>query len=152
MTNPTAASLGEEIIERVVEVHLGSRQEFDGLIRRLVALATPTEPMSQAARDMLAERQRQVSEEGWTPEHDDEHSAGELARAAACYAIAGTSDGRDVLDNGSTPSVQERLWPLSWSWECFKPAGRRRNLVKANALILAEVERMDRAASKAIAE
>ena len=33
------------------------------------------------------ERTRQVQEEGWTPEHDEEHGDGELALAAACYAI-----------------------------------------------------------------
>ncbi len=32
------------------------------------------------------ERQRQVSEEGWTAEHDDGHTDQELARAASCYA------------------------------------------------------------------
>ena len=32
------------------------------------------------------ERQRQVSVEGWTPQHDDEHKDGEMAIAAACYA------------------------------------------------------------------
>lgn len=42
--------------------------------------------MTTAARDVLAERQRQVSAEGWTPEHDDEHRSGDMARAAASYA------------------------------------------------------------------
>ncbi|MCM0757438.1 hypothetical protein M7775_02505, partial [Sporomusa sphaeroides DSM 2875] len=36
---------------------------------------------------IAAERQRQISQEGWTPEHDDQHANGELALAAACYAI-----------------------------------------------------------------
>jgi len=40
-----------------------------------------------AARDVLAERQRQVTAEGWTPEHDDSHKAGSLAAAAACYTF-----------------------------------------------------------------
>src|SRR6185369_13587313 len=39
-------------------------------------------PMTQAARDVLAERQRQIEKEGWTPEHDDQlHGLGELAAA-----------------------------------------------------------------------
>ncbi|MFW6155839.1 MAG: hypothetical protein ACOC7J_00855 [Armatimonadota bacterium] len=37
---------------------------------------------------IAAERERQIREEGWTPEHDDEHDAGELADAAASYTIA----------------------------------------------------------------
>ncbi|STB30253.1 hypothetical protein [Citrobacter koseri] len=38
-----------------------------------------------AILDVIAERQRQQSVEGWTPEHDDEHCNGELAMAAVCY-------------------------------------------------------------------
>lgn len=93
-------------------------------------------PMTDAARDVLAERQRQISAEGWTPEHDDEHTefcAGrglsELARAAKAY-IEG-----DVYN-----------WP--WTPTSFKPSSPRRNLVKAGALILAEIERLDRATTE----
>jgi hypothetical protein len=107
--------------------------------------AIPTD-LSSAATDVLAERQRQKDVEGWTPEHDDEHATGAMARAAAAYAIVGSSDGRNITDDGSTPSVIERIWPWDWSW--FKPKDRRRNLVKAGALILAEIERLDRAATK----
>lgn len=97
---------------------------------------------SEATIDVLAERHRQIDMEGWTPKHDDEHANGDMARAAATYAITGSSDGRNFTDDGSTPSVIERLWPWDWAW--FKPKGRRRNLVKAGALILAEIERIDR--------
>lgn len=45
--------------------------------------------------DVQAERRRQVEAEGWTPEHDDEHSHGQIARAAACYALAGSSAPND---------------------------------------------------------
>ena len=37
-----------------------------------------------------------------------------------------------------------QVWPYQWE---FKPADRRRELVKAGALILAEIERIDRAAA-----
>lgn len=86
-----------------------------------------------ALHDVVAERQRQISVEGWTPEHDDEHSDGEMALAASCYACAGAN-----LDDAA------RDWPWDDSW--FKPGDQRRNLVKAGALILAEIERLDRAA------
>ncbi len=95
-----------------------------------------TETPSEAARDVLAERRRQVEVEGWTPEHDDAHSAGEMARAAVCYALT-DSRWRDVFDYRS-------WWPWSTVW--WKPTTRRRDLVKAGALILAEIERIDRAA------
>lgn len=89
-----------------------------------------------AARDVLAERARQIGVEGWTPEHDDKHPPGELAKAAACYAI-------HEPDFTHVPS----FWPWGGSW--WKPGDPRRNLVKAAALILAEIERLDRAAARA---
>lgn len=43
--------------------------------------------ISQAALDVLAERQRQISAEGWEPEHDDSH--GLVSRRGARDAGAG---------------------------------------------------------------
>lgn len=98
--------------------------------------------LPQAAIDVIAERRRQVSGEGWTPEHDDQHVGGEMARAAACYAISDYSFLR--IEAGGNETIFSRLWPWEWSW--WKPKNRRRNLVRAGALILAEIERIDRAA------
>lgn len=93
-----------------------------------------------AARDVLAERQRQVSAEGWTPEHDDAHTPGTLSQAAGCY----------IDWNGWEAEYQtEGSRPINWPWDAkwWKPSDERRNLVKAGALILAEIERLDRAAA-----
>ena len=90
-----------------------------------------------AILDVVAERQRQKTIEGWTPEHDDEHCNGELAMAAVCYI----NETGTVNRNGGKPWG----WPWDASW--WKPNARRRNLVKAGALILAEIERIDRAAA-----
>jgi hypothetical protein len=91
--------------------------------------------------DIAAERQRQISAEGWTPEHDDEHRDDlALARAAACYALAGTGgNGPFWITHLQTP---QQVWPYRWEW---KPKDRRANLVRAGALIVAEIERVDRA-------
>ncbi|WP_321953157.1 hypothetical protein [Paraburkholderia bannensis] len=91
--------------------------------------------MSDAARDVLAERVRQVNVEGWTLAHDDQHDDGELAAAAACYAVSYESQ------------LLSYLWP--WDLDWWKPTTPRRDLVKAGAMILAEIERLDRAARKA---
>ncbi|KVU65295.1 hypothetical protein WK72_18930 [Burkholderia ubonensis] len=99
------------------------------------APADAGEAVTAAARDALAERRRQVEAEGWTPEHDDAHASGELAMAGACYATTA------VLGNVSAPMG----WPWSDAW--FKPTTLRRNLIKAAALIIAEIERIDRAAA-----
>jgi hypothetical protein len=94
--------------------------------------APPAPPaVESAALDVLAERKRQVEVEGWTPEHDDEHSNGDLAQAAAFYALVGQEhEGCRIV------------WPWEESW--MKICDNRRNLVKAGALILAEIERLDR--------
>lgn len=92
---------------------------------------------SRAAVDVTAERRRQIEVEGWIPEHDDnEHDFGSLARAAACYAL-----GRSTIR--APHSADVILWP--WDIASWKPSNDRRNLVKAGALILAEIERIDRA-------
>ncbi|PNW65569.1 UNVERIFIED_CONTAM: hypothetical protein BEN50_22270, partial [Euhalothece sp. KZN 001] len=97
--------------------------------------------MSSGVDAISAERWRQVFEEGWTYEHDDQHVRGELGAAAACYAAP--SRARDV--------AIWALWPATWDKSHFKPAGacddlasRRRDLEKAGALIAAEIERIDR--------
>jgi hypothetical protein len=100
-------------------------------------------PATAAARDVLAERERQQQVERFPASVDDSYMGGQMARAAAVYALTGSSDGR-VPGDELTPSVTERLWPWHWKW--FKPKGKRRDLVRAGALILAEIERLDRAA------
>lgn len=93
----------------------------------------------QAWLDVQAERRRQITAEGWTPEHDDEHSHGQMARAAACYALAGSSAPND----GTAALLVSLAWP--WDQQWWKPTSARRDLVKACALALAEIERLDRA-------
>lgn len=84
--------------------------------------------------EIAAERRRQIEVEGWTSLHDDGHANGELASAAACYSM---NTGRDRLP------VVPKGWPWTRSW--WKPKDRRRDLVRAAALIVAEIERLDRA-------
>lgn len=96
---------------------------------------------SPAMLDVQAERFRQISEEEWTPEHDDEHAGGEMAKAAACYVM-----GRKFYEYVA-PGVPREVWPWDLKW--WKPKGRRRDLVRAAALIIAEIERLDRAKSPA---
>jgi hypothetical protein len=92
--------------------------------------------VSKALQDIASERARQITEEGWDIDHDDEvNDNRELARAAACYAFPVTLPGEDI----------PFCWPSTWDWDWWKPTTPRRDLVKAGALILAEIERLDRA-------
>lgn len=94
--------------------------------------AAPGNSVPQAWLDVQAERRRQVEAEGWTPEHDDLYCAAELPRAAAAYILNGAND--------EAPAI----WPFVVKW--WKPRDARSNYVRAGALILAEIERLDRAA------
>ncbi|HED5621762.1 TPA: ead/Ea22-like family protein [Enterobacter cloacae] len=117
--------------QKRIEALLDELEAKDKRIAELGVLA-----FNHALLDVISERQRQRSIEGWTSEHDDAYQNSELADAAACYAINAHNQGF------STPEH----WP--WAPEWWKQSGPRRDLVKAGALILAEIERIDRAAGK----
>lgn len=97
--------------------------------------------LSAAALAVLVERWRQIDVDGWTPEHDDQHSTGGMAYAAACYATADMPGCRKWIN-------------VIWEWTgwsrtaWWKPKDRRHNLVRAGALILAEIERLDRSTQR----
>lgn len=83
------------------------------------------------------ERERQISQEGWTPEHDDKHDDNELGMAATSYILAAD-------DRGANPEVLLTYWP--WDQSYFKPVcDPVRNLVIAGALLAAEIDRISRA-------
>lgn len=101
------------------------------------------------------ERERQIVEEGWTEDHDDAHTRGELATAGACYALLGTR-WRDASILGN-PLLSGVLWPWHQTW--WKPAEypdppytpsvhrdrKIKDLVRAGAFIAAEIDRLQRA-------
>lgn len=89
-----------------------------------------------ALDDIATERRRQIEAEGWTAKHDDSHIEAEMALAAACYAV-------NTYNGTSVPERIQEMWPWDLNW--WKPTDRRRDLVKAGALIVAEIERLDRA-------
>jgi hypothetical protein len=96
--------------------------------------------------EVAAERRRHVEVEGWTEAHDDEHGNGELARAAAAYAFHSSAhsygNDRRLFD---IVRIARKLWPWGAGW--WKPKDARRDLIRAAALIVAEIERIDRAAA-----
>lgn len=133
--------------ERIgVEWPAGARETADA--QNLLQSAA-AELMLAAARDITRgdgapaalaaiamERMRQIDSEGWEPAHDDRADRGQLGRAAAVYALTGV---------GVAPPTG--LWPWAATW--FKPKNRRRDLIRAGALIVAELERLERASGSA---
>ena len=81
------------------------------------------------------ERKRQIEQEGWTVEHDRKQVNDELAIVASIYALPPYC--RDI-------TLRARF-PETWSYEWWKPTpeDRVRELVKAGALIAAEIDRLN---------
>ena len=80
------------------------------------------------------ERQRQIETEGWSAEHDDDVQLnGMLAAAGAAYAMSAIGE----------PGTAERIWPWETTW--YKPKTAMRDLIRAGALIAAEIDRRLRA-------
>jgi hypothetical protein len=103
----------------------------------------PAASLNNAASDVLAERTRQVDTKDWDAVHDDAHPSGEIAAFAALYAMPSAARDWPATDTGYGNTFGAALCPVDW----FPKFGdRRRELVKAGALILAEIERLDRAA------
>lgn len=129
-------SVPKEFIGRLSEFLAQRGATGKALLRELRALLaaapSPSNSVPQAWLDVQAERRRQITAEGWTPEHDDLYCAAELPRAAAAYILNGAND--------EAPAI----WPFVAKW--WKPRDARSNYVRAGALILAEIERLDRAA------
>ncbi|EFN4745530.1 hypothetical protein D6910_03515 [Escherichia coli] len=117
-----AVSLSEENVELKRKLYAAENQ--------IAELEART--FNPAILDVIAERQRQKAVEGWTSEHDDKYGKSQLLWASSCYVL-------------NTIQPFNRI-PMDWPWapEWWKPTNPRRDMVKAGALILAEIERIDR--------
>lgn len=104
--------------------------------------------ISQVVFEVIEERARQVAL-GWTAEHDDEHVNDEIAAFACYYLMPDGARDWDASSTGYGATLGEAILP-----EGFPGApgsSRRRDLVKAAALAIAEIERLDRAEAAAAA-
>jgi hypothetical protein len=105
--------------------------------------------------EIAAERQKQITK-GYDAAHDDTHDRGELRLAAASYALRAGKHGDQPLyaSVGRHPLRAERnfgwiglgglVWPFEEEFTC--DATPRERLIAAAALIVAEIERLDRLA------
>jgi len=103
------------------------------------------------------ERLRQESEEGWSGDHDDDHISGELALAAACYAAPTRLYTAERNAQGHR-FMDPWPWDSCWDKRPRDKSGnlregtreeRIRDLVKAGALVAAEIDRLEREGQEA---
>lgn len=112
----------------------------------------------EALRLAIEERNRQIAVEGFTEADDDEATAGNLALAGALYMMPdserdyeilvdadGDIDGSGAVMVRSERASAPKQWPWAAGW--WKPTAddRLRELSKAVALGIAEMERLLRA-------
>ncbi len=108
-----------------------------GLLQGVTLAAAVQRVKATTGADLIAaERERQIAQERWTPEHDDAHADGELAAAAVCYAAPESI--RNVIGVGGIWPFEDEMWKPSLH------SDRVRELVKAGALIAAEIDRLER--------
>lgn len=93
-----------------------------------------------AGLDVLGERARQRRWEGYDDAHDDKHQDFALTAAAISYLT-------DARLRGTTGHGFSESPPPDWPWEVtdWKTKKVRQSLVVAAALVVAEIERLDRA-------
>jgi hypothetical protein len=111
--------------------------QLEGMFTKYYFFSHPLD--SDGIDRIAAERLRQITEEKFDEPHDMKWRNSELIKAAICYAVASTYS---VGYNFSSGTLR-RWWP--WDREWWKPSSRKRNLIKAGALIAAEIDRMEKA-------
>lgn len=123
------------------EYEMVTLRELEGanLLDEIRCNPGPTTPVTE---EIAKERYRQIYEEGFNFPNDDEQVRGQLAAAASCYAR------RAAKRNDYNVSIEGT--PIEWPWsdKWWKPKDARSNLIRAAALIVAEIERLDRKAKR----
>lgn len=94
---------------------------------------------NQVLREVFIERERQIVHEGFDAPHDDDHGDGQLCRAAMGYCQSASTC---LCDTSALAKKPPSYWP--WHPDWWKPKTSRRDLIRAAALIVAEIERLDR--------
>ncbi|WP_335955454.1 hypothetical protein, partial [Acinetobacter guillouiae] len=107
--------------------------------------AAKATPEGFVFNDVFAERKRQIDQEHHSHEHDDEYDQNELIRAASSYLSHVIGRGW-VFKETCPETYQDEEAPDLWPWDLdfWKPKNPRRDLVRAAALIIAEIEKIDR--------
>jgi hypothetical protein len=101
--------------------------------------AKNSDTRDRAWQDVVSERRRQRAMEGYDDTHDDAHEDFSLSCAAVAYIRDAVARGGGEVGFAQSPPPE---WP--WSDSDWKPKDIRRALVVSAALLVAEIERLDR--------
>lgn len=94
-----------------------------------------------AVRDIEMERDYQIKQKDCQTTRDDTYTDNQLIRAACSYALHATNEAQGGCEQ--THATIMGVWP--WPEGSFSKCDKRSSLVKAAALLVAEIERIDRA-------
>ena len=120
-------------------------RQRESLYRTLVvgdaALPAQAVDLGTGIKAIASERERQLCIEGFSRDSDEQYREGELARAATAYVQLAAMD----LQVGSRKHIASQEPPFFWPWaqEWWKPVDARRDLVRAGALIAAQIDLID---------
>lgn len=103
---------------------------------------------NKVIQEIADERLRQMQVEGYSSRSDDYHSQGQMAGAAACYAKHTNARGWVFKSNPEDYQCEPASGSWPWDEQHWKPKSPREDLVRAAALIVAEIERLDRLSVK----
>lgn len=120
----------------------------EGVRRNIQYMSVYDRPQTAQAVDLgtgikaiASERERQLCMEGFSRDSDEQYREGELARAATAYVQLAAMD----LQVGSRKHIASQEPPFFWPWapEWWKPVDARHDLVRAGALIAAQIDLID---------
>lgn len=166
MTNPDSIEIhGEKTIVKLCKFAVEHNMEgstFTEILERLFSeyqkaeISLPKDPgngpthSSKACLDVMNERNRQINNEHFSTEEDDNYEQNELLRASISYSTHALSRGWVYSSNLGPQDYQSEEAPDLWGFDLdsWKPKNPRQDLVRAAALLVAEIERIDRNAEK----
>ncbi|MGF6440628.1 hypothetical protein [Paraburkholderia youngii] len=97
--------------------------------------------LTRAVRTVVGERVRQITEEGRTPEADDQYRKGELAMASMGYLHAFVT-----REQSGKAAGAPAFWPWDAAW--YKPRSGEDDLARAAALAIAQLQNYYRSAAQ----
>jgi hypothetical protein len=122
------------------EARLEVQQELESVLDNRALLRAST-AMIDVAKERIRQADHGPGGEGYDALHDDMHDHGELCGAAAAYALNASCL---LYPHNGTPIEDPTLVGWMWDLSGWKPKNPRADLVRAAALIIAEIDRMDR--------